>query len=368
MSKMRWDVDKCIDFCKKVGVEFLSDKYLNNRTKYKFKCKCGKVFERRWDSFSSRGSYYCSSCSLKEKYESIMLERKRYIGKDGCELLTQKHRKCTEYMKIKCKCGRIHDASWSVILNRGSAKCRICLGYTIDESYIKKYMKEHGIEVIKKCRSSNDTVSRDIYLYRCKCGNIYSKSYESQSKKGYGCPECVGGDMTWTLEAVKSYCKELGSEFLSDSFRRKVDEYKFVCTECGNVFHRTFADLLRYSAVCKSCSSKSKGEDKIREALQLKGIDYIEEKSFDNCIGNKGWKLRFDFFLPEDNILIEFNGQQHYKPIGYFGGNNAFDIQLKNDKIKKKFAEKKGMDLLVIPYWEYNNIEYMINNLLEVSS
>lgn len=367
MSKIYWDTNKCIDLCKSVGVQFLSREYLNNRTKYKYRCKCGNIFERRWDTFVNRKSFYCSNCSLGKRHNSIMLKRKEEIEKEGCKLLTKRYCKNTEPMKIKCRCSRVHNVSWSVILNRKSAKCRVCLGHTIDDAYIKKDMEKHGIKLIKRCSFNHSSAARDIYLYRCKCGNIYSKSYESQLRRGYGCPDCVDGYMTWTLETARVYCEEIGSKFLSSNFDKMTDEYKFECSKCGNIFSRTFQNLLRYSSLCRECTSKSKGEDKIREILELKNIDYIEEKSFKYCVGSKGWKLRYDFFIPKMNTLIEYNGKQHYKAIDFFGGEDTLNIQKENDKIKKEFAKINNINLVVISYWDYDKIYNTINKLLKAS-
>ena len=72
--------------------------------------------------------------------------------------------------------------------------------------------------------------------------------------------------------------------------------------------------------------------------------------------------LRFDFFLPEFNICIEYNGKQHYEPIDYFGGEKTFKYTLKNDKIKIDYCKKNNILLHIIRYDE--NIEERMKEIL----
>jgi hypothetical protein len=67
--------------------------------------------------------------------------------------------------------------------------------------------------------------------------------------------------------------------------------------------------------------------------------------------------LRFDFFIPTQNIAIEYQGKQHYEPIEIFGGEQAFKLQQKKDDIKRKYCSKSQINLLEIPYWEFDCID-----------
>ena len=59
---------------------------------------------------------------------------------------------------------------------------------------------------------------------------------------------------------------------------------------------------------------------------------------------------RYDFYVPEISLLIEFNGQQHYMPIDIFGGMKAFRETVERDKVKKELAEKNGYYLITLTY------------------
>ena len=76
--------------------------------------------------------------------------------------------------------------------------------------------------------------------------------------------------------------------------------------------------------------------------------------------------LPFDFYLPEYNACIEYQGQQHYTPIEVFKGESGFELRQKHDEMKRNFCIKNNIKLIEIPYWEYNNIEKILNNKLLV--
>ncbi len=107
----------------------------------------------------------------------------------------------------------------------------------------------------------------------------------------------------------------------------------------------------------------SKGEKQILLYLTKYNINYIKEKSFNNCLSPKGNKLRFDFYLPDYNLLIEFDGQHHYKPVNkYNRAKRVHNQTVINDQIKNQFVLDNNINLLRIPY---NFIDSVDNILTE---
>jgi very-short-patch-repair endonuclease len=112
---------------------------------------------------------------------------------------------------------------------------------------------------------------------------------------------------------------------------------------------------------CYSCSCKeSYGEQCIRTFLEHNNVKFVQEKRFDDCRDVK--PLPFDFYLPENNLIIEFDGKHHYEETGL--GNH--EITKKHDKIKNQYCQSHNIDLLRIPYWEKHNIENIIINKLNL--
>lgn len=115
-----------------------------------------------------------------------------------------------------------------------------------------------------------------------------------------------------------------------------------------------------YDRRCPLCK-ESNGERKIRRILKAKNIEFISQKTFDGLYGCKNGLLSYDFYLPKMNLLIEFQGIQHYEYTeGLQGSIENFVQQQEHDKRKRIYAKSKKIELLEIPYWEEENIEYIL--------
>ena len=68
--------------------------------------------------------------------------------------------------------------------------------------------------------------------------------------------------------------------------------------------------------------------------------------------------------MPKFNVLIEYNGIQHYEPVEYFGGERQFKIQQEHDKRKRKYAEDNKINLIEISYLDIDNIEIILESQL----
>lgn len=147
--------------------------------------------------------------------------------------------------------------------------------------------------------------------------------------------------------------------FLGYIKRRKHNVHgigKYLCTKCNtNEFVRDLSDCessKRY--YCPQClasqRSSSIGEDTIKQILVDNKITFQTEKIFNDCLSPNGNFLRFDFYLPDYNLCIEFDGEQHFKTNEYFGGEEKLKIQQNNDQIKNRWCQNKNIALIRIPY------------------
>ena len=98
----------------------------------------------------------------------------------------------------------------------------------------------------------------------------------------------------------------------------------------------------------------------IRQWLINNGIEYEYQKSFADCRDKRS--LPFDFYLPEYNVCIEYDGKQHYESIEYFGGEESFAYTQRHDEIKNQYCADNNIKLLRIPY--FANVEEELNKFL----
>ncbi len=104
----------------------------------------------------------------------------------------------------------------------------------------------------------------------------------------------------------------------------------------------------------------SYGESRTRNYLKENNILFEEQKHFKEL-----GRLSYDFYLPNENLLIEYNGIQHYEAVELFGGEEQFKKQQKNDKLKKEFAENNEVKLLTISYKDYKIVKDILEKELK---
>ena len=115
-----------------------------------------------------------------------------------------------------------------------------------------------------------------------------------------------------------------------------------------------------YGHGCLKCN-ESKGEATIKSILDEHKIEYIREYRIPEQI----YKFRYDFYLPIQNVLIEFHGIQHYQPVEIFGGLEEFKKLQFRDNFKKELAKELKIELIEFNYKQLNKTK-MTEILLNV--
>ena len=196
-------------------------------------------------------------------------------------------------------------------------------------------------------------------LHRCIIDNYEWYLRPANAISGRGCPKCSNHVVRTQDEYVDEFSTINENIELVD---RYIDTQTPVLHKCkidGYIWKVRPADILYKGYGCPRCH-ESKGERKIRLWLEKHNIDYNFQYPFENCRDNK--PLPFDFYLPDYNSCIEYDGKQHFEPIEYFGGQEAFEITVRHDNIKNDYCKNNGISLLRIPY--FKNVEEELNNFL----
>lgn len=135
---------------------------------------------------------------------------------------------------------------------------------------------------------------------------------------------------------------------------------EILCSIHGS-FYTTPDSHLNMKTGCPKCNS-SFGERAIEKWLNENNIEYTKEHSYLDLLGNRLGKLRFDFFIEKHNLLIEYDGQQHFKPIKQFGGEEYLKQLIIHDNAKNEYAITNKINLLRISYSEIKNINWRLTN------
>ena len=99
--------------------------------------------------------------------------------------------------------------------------------------------------------------------------------------------------------------------------------------------------------------------------MSEQSIRFERQKTFNDCLGIGGLPLRFDFYAEMDDrkILIECQGEQHYRSVSYFGGEAAFETRTEHDRRKREYAVANGYEFLEVPYT--NRTRKMVFDMLD---
>lgn len=168
------------------------------------------------------------------------------------------------------------------------------------------------------------------------------------------CIECYYDDLRLTVDEVTERIKEaLGEDYILvsnyESLQKKVTMQH---TACGHLFDVRLTDVFYKRSGCKCCT-QSRGEEYVMNYLDSKNIKYVIQKRFDD-LKDKA-PLTYDFFLPETNTLIEYQGEQHFRP-KTFGGiskeraNTNLVGQQRRDQLKREYASENGYTLVEPTY------------------
>lgn len=188
------------------------------------------------------------------------------------------------------------------------------------------------------------------YKYRClDCGNEdWRIEYSLSEKAHYGCNACCTppkkivygiNDITTTAPWMTKYFKNIeDAKRLSKTAKEKVD---FVCPHCGREYHKSVANIYAAKTLTCACGDGISYPNKYMfSLLEQQKLKFESEKGFDWSNGK-----RYDFYVEKDGkkIIIEMNGEQHYKDTSKSGWRTLEEEQ-KNDEYKKKLAQDNKID------------------------
>lgn len=198
----------------------------------------------------------------------------------------------------------------------------------------------------------------------CKIHGIFEMSPRNHLA-GQGCSSCSKVKRKTTEDFIRE-CLLLHDyqkyDYSMVEYINNLKKVKIICKEHG-IFYQTPKDHLKGHG-CIKCSNFSNGEKKIEELLNDIGINFVREYKFDSCISKKNVKLPFDFYLPDFNILIEYDGKQHFEPVDKFGGEESFLTLKGNDIVRNNWSEEKKIKLIRVSYKnEDMDIKGLINTL-----
>lgn len=270
-------------------------------------------------------------------------------------------------------------------------------------TYITKDGKEVQIIPNGRCKIVSGTINQSGYLTivgrvasqpgipkvlcKCKCGNytvLAFQAFKNGSTRSCGCYNQelhreIGKKLGKLNKKIKNYSEVFNPyyEFLypTEENKGRSRVWMIRCKQCKKEYKEVPGQVIsdtrnRGNNPCSCWKNISKGVLKIRQILNENNISFVQEYKFSNCLTPLNKPFKFDFFV-EEKYIIEYDGEQHFKPVG-FGIldpdkiNHKFEAQQLYDKMKNDYCLQHNIPIIRIPYQAYKTLT--IQDLIPISS
>ena len=356
--------EKFIEKAKKVHgdkFDYSLVEYKTDKIKVKIICLIHGIFEQSPNVHYNHGCPDCANDSRKDTTENFIKKSKEIHGdKFDYSLVDYKNIR----IKIKLICpthGIFEQSPESNLKGNGCMKCSGNEKLTT-KLFIEKSKKIHGDKFDYSLINYIDAITKVKII--CPIHGIFEQ--RANSHYAHGCNKCE-----CEIRGKKRRLKQ--DDLIKDFIKMHVDRFDYskvnyinkrtkievICKKHGSFFQRPLDH--RNGNGCSKCYM-SKGEIEIGRILKNNNIKHKCQKKFVDCVDKH--QLPFDFYLKKYNLCVEYDGEQHFKPVEIFGGIEGFEIRKKHDNIKDKYCEDNHIELLRIRFDE--NINEKLKETLNI--
>lgn len=344
------------------------DKSKNNKKRaYICRCACGTI--RSVDAYALSSGYSkscgCGRTLSNEEITGNKFGKLTVIGVDTDKYGEGVHLKCL------CECGTVKSYRRNHLLSGRVKSCgcenrRLSSERQFKDMTGKRFGRLVALEADHK--ETDSCGNSEIYWKcQCDCGTavvVRGSSLRSGFTKSCGCLQKEASAQRAQNRTIDLIGKRFGyltvKERVSISDDNRFTKWKCVC-DCGNEKLADGYYLKKGMISSCGCLKQSKYELFVLQYFEEKGYtspeDYEYQKRFDDLRGFGNKPLSYDFAVYRDGVLftlIECQGQQHYKAVDMFGGDEQFAKQQLHDEAKLQYSQKLGVPLIEIPYTVVN--------------
>lgn len=258
-------------------------------------------------------------------------------------------------------------------MNRDSVNgCQYCIGRNLPNWYIKKEIEDKYPQY--NVVSDYIGMSKSLTCYCKKHNATFTHAAKYIFYEGRGCKDCEHERRSSACrlpdEVIVQRVHEANPdiEIISlDNYTTGESHIPLRCKKCGYEWHSPYSSVIVNQTQCPACSWGYKGEQQLIKILSSLNLKFKPQYIIDECKNKRA--LPFDnSLLDEDDKLIclfEYYGEQHYSPIEYFGGEEKFKDTIYRDGIKQNYCKEHNIPLLIIPYWEYDNMDNLVQDFIK---
>jgi hypothetical protein len=349
------------DLAETRNFEWLGKKALGVMSKTQWRCSQGHQWEAKYNHIKNgKGCPYCAGVAQKTPEDFHKLAKTKGFTWLGPEVSNT-----TIKTYWRCDMGHEFDTNYTVLRMSKGKGCPHCAGKahkTIDDY--------HALAARHDYQWLGSELPPTVFgktLWLCDQGHERIANYHRLDTGG-GCPHCAGLYPKQPEDYIK-LGQERGYEWLGPEVPNVTTKTYWLCKK-GHKWHTTYGRI--YSGAdcfaCVSDAGQSKGEKRVAQILDALDILHSRQKAFDGCKDKKALRYDFYFSFSGYQFLVEYNGEQHYKPIERWGGAKSLENIQRRDRIKSDFTQANGLHLITIPYTHYDRIgTIIIDRLTEIT-
>lgn len=351
-------------------------KYVGNRYNVEIICPIhGSFIQQAGNHLKGRGCKLCYFESIRKKRQKTteqFIEEARKIHGDKYDYSKINYIKNNVKVCIICpEHGEFWQTPASHLNGNGCVECG-----KIKMSESKKLTIKNFIEKSKFVHDDKYDYSKVEYTHSrkkvCIICPIHGEFWQTPASHldGSGCPKCADNQPINTEEFIKRSKEKHGElyDYSKSEYKNNRTKIEIIChkkdsngIEHGSFFTTPHSHI--QGSGCPKCKQNYRLENEVRLLLTENHIVFEEKKTFEGL--KYKLPLKPDFYLPNENIIIECQGIQHYKPVD-FGGNGKkyameqFKLNKERDKIKKNFCKENGIKLI-----EYSHLKIDDENVIK---
>ena len=285
---------------------------------------------------------------------------KKYIENEGYKIINNEndYKDSKSILTLSCPNNHLWNVSFGNF--KHGLRCSECKKEhkkKIQYLIVKKYIEDNKY-ILLKDEYINNSIPMKMMCDKKHVSYISWNNF----KRGRRCSVCYKFRKL-TYQEVYDYFYKYGYELLSKEYKSAHEKLDVKCPK-GHKFKISYAKFY-IGRRCNICTSSS-GEQSIMQILEKLNIKFEREKFFKECKDIK--PLPFDFYLPDYNTCIEYDGEQHFKASSFNHTKTNLKYIQEHDNIKTSYCKDNNIKLIRIPYWEFNNIENIIKNkIIEIN-
>lgn len=267
--------------------------------------------------------------------------------------------------RCRCDCGNEREFTRRALVNGKRLRCKRCRSTNDDVGAIASRTKLIGLRfgrwVVTDFGGYQTSKGRTYRFWRCVCDcgtvrNVNEESLVRHRSTSCGClrREAMASDVVNHLAGQQFGHLMVIERAENRHYPGGGQSQMYVCLcDCGNTTLVARSMLVSGQTQSCGCAHESRMEQMAASHLAHIGAHVVRQKTFDDLLSRKSSLLSYDFAIVRDDVvvgLIECQGEQHYRPVDYFGGDEKFANQLDNDARKRAYAVKHGIPLLELSY------------------